>query len=162
MLKQFWSRVQGLADRCSPSGLKPEDRADVNRACPCTARRWLCHRLLGSSADFVRDGSVARDPLRTWGVHCSSRGSERPAARRSFCLADTLSMLFAAHTSAAPSRSAATAPSSAIFMAKASRRSPAGTDRAVPQHEAEIEPKPLARVPEQFHQIFQTTVRTTH
>jgi hypothetical protein len=34
--------------------------------------------------------------------------------------------------------------------------------RAVPQHKAEIEPKPLARVPEQFHQIFKTTFRTTH
>ncbi len=41
-------------------------------------------------------------------------------------------------------------------------RQPRRHGRTVPQHEAKIEPKPLARVPEQFHQIFQTMVRTTH
>ena len=47
-------------------------------------------------------------------------------------------------------------------MAKASRRSPAGTIEPSHSTKPQIEPKPLARVPEQFHQIFQTTVRTTH
>jgi flavin-dependent dehydrogenase len=39
---------------------------------------------------------------------------------------------------------------------------PRGHGRAFPKHETDIEPKPLARLFEQFLEIFQTTFRTAH